>query len=173
MKRCPTLIFSLILFTLTACDEEDKTGSAICPKAEVCQSSLVDEKNRYPGGFASGMLGTYTSTYTSYNLGDVDEPFADGDIVEFELSENNRMTVKLDGECITLSRPFRYAQYEARDYFLDECTFNTIFQLNRRTKPGSPSSGGIYDILDRILVGNGFANSYGVFCFPNEWNSCE
>jgi hypothetical protein len=121
------ITFTLVLFISTitlscSSDDDNNGGSSLCADGTVCSMPIAD--GDIPGTTPSGIVGTYTLTYWQANPGG---PFNDGDVAEFEITSDNRLSVTFNGDCVTIENPILFAEGTTEVNFRDNCVFNVLF----------------------------------------------
>lgn len=117
------LLFTLSIFGIlffTACSSDDDNGNNTC--GTTC--ALPVASGEFPATTPTGIIGTYTLTYTEINAGG---PFSDGDTAEFELTSDNKLVVVFGSQCVTISNPILFAEGTTEANFRDNCVFNVLF----------------------------------------------
>lgn len=111
------------------------------------------------------MLGTYTLKCWTHTPPHEAMPFKAGETAEFELREDNSLTVRYNGQCITLTNPFRLSETDQRTFFRDNCVFNVLFVVQRTGQGGGSydqklRSIAIYEISGANYSGVGVIGSF-------------
>jgi hypothetical protein len=121
-----TMITSVIL--IGACDNDNDNASSCATKCNMPVTSTETAAT-----VPSGLVGTYTLTYTQINPGG---PFSDGDTATFQISANNRMVVTYKGQCVDIGNPILFAPGTIEVNFRDNCQFNVLFGASEKVSGG-------------------------------------
>lgn len=114
-------IFGTLFFT--ACNSDDDNGNTYC--GTTCAVAVAS--GEFPATVPSGIVGTYTLTYTEINPGG---PFSDGDTTEFEITSDNKLLVVFGSQCVTISNPILFAEGTTEANFRDNCVFDALFGVS-------------------------------------------
>lgn len=167
MKR-NILIFIMVATTsavlmLLSCKKEEKNTSTLCPGGKVCKSEHLN--NNYPTTFGKGMLGTYTLKCWSFTPVPAEMPFKPDETAEFELGEDNSLTVRYKGQCLTLTNPFKFSEADQSIVFRDNCVFNVLFIVNRIMNAGGSYDQRLRNIEIRQIFESSWSSQLGFFQF--------
>lgn len=120
-------IFAILLFASSCSNDDDSKPKGDCGK--VCEGTIGSGETA--GTVASSVVGKYTLTlqYATAN-----SPFPDGTKGEFEVFSDNTLSVKIDGKCVTITKPI--ATGSAEVVFKDTCVFNLFFAVSESSNGG-------------------------------------
>lgn len=117
-------LFIIVISTLTlfACsdDDDNQSQSSLCNVS----CSIPVASNEFPATIPSGIVGSYTLTYTQINPGG---PFSDGDTADFVLTADNKMIVTFGSQCVSIENPILFDEFSIEANFRDNCVFNVLF----------------------------------------------
>ncbi len=130
MKNVKSLIIlSLLALTFTQCKKDEPATPATGCAANTCAHTLGSGQTA--GTVAASTVGMHNLTMQYATAA---SPYTDGTTGEFEITSDNKLVVKLDGKCVTLSNPYQTGTSEVT--YVDNCEFNLIFGVSEKNGGG-------------------------------------
>ena len=129
MKNVIYLVtLSVFILCLTGCSDDDDASANSANCSQLCEVPIASDE--FSATVPVNISGNYTLSYNEITPGG---PFADGDEVTFNISENNELSVEFNGECINIKNPILFSQGTIEANFRDNCVFDVIFGVTENT----------------------------------------
>ena len=122
------ILLGLLVIGFTQCKKEAQDTLTGCA-GNVCSHSLTSAQTAGTVAASTHGLHSLTLQYAAAN-----SPYPNGTTGEFEITTDNKLVVKINGDCITLTNPYQTSSSEV--VYVDNCKFNLNFAVSESSQGG-------------------------------------